>query len=216
MSCRKRIWFTSDQHFGHENVLKFCDRPFKTIEQMHRELIKRYNNCVGKNDICYFLGDVGMGKYEELKDIINQLNGTKILISGNHDRGINACYNLGFDSVQSSASILIGKEKVTLSHCPLMGVYRENLDHVSKKVEGENWHGESRSTSYKYSVTNEGQFHLHGHIHSEPNKPQSLKELGRQMDIGVDANNYMPVSISTIEKFINRVKIAEEAKNGKG
>jgi calcineurin-like phosphoesterase family protein len=66
-------------------------------------------------------------------------------------------------------------------------------------VQGDNWHGEHRQQAY--SVADEGQFHLHGHIHS-PNGGKSQKILGRQYDVGVPANGYRPVSISQIESWI--------------
>ena len=52
-SSEKKIWFTSDTHFAHENIMKYCNRPFKTIEEHDRELIKRWNEKIGKNDIVF-------------------------------------------------------------------------------------------------------------------------------------------------------------------
>ena len=72
-------------------------------------------------------------------------------------------------------------------------------------IEGENWHGELRPNFQQYQVPNNGQFHLHGHIHS-PNGGKSVKILDKQMDVGVVANNYRPVSISTIESWISLYK----------
>jgi calcineurin-like phosphoesterase family protein len=63
------------------------------------------------------------------------------------------------------------------------------------------WHGDHKNQAY--SVANEGQFHLHGHIHS-PNSGKSVKILDKQYDVGCVANNYRPVSISEIESFIAR------------
>ena len=104
-----KTYFTSDLHLGHANVLNFCDRPWDNLDDMHEGLIKRYNSCVRKNDVCYFLGDVGMGNAEQLKSIISRLNGKKILILGNHDRGVVAMYNMGFDAVMYSSSLVIGQ-----------------------------------------------------------------------------------------------------------
>lgn len=49
----QKIFFTSDLHFGHENVLRFDNRPFETVEEMDDELIKRWNDKVGKGDLVY-------------------------------------------------------------------------------------------------------------------------------------------------------------------
>ncbi|HEY8365681.1 MAG TPA: hypothetical protein VIL57_00910 [Bacteroidia bacterium] len=200
---RKKIYFTSDWHLFHENVLRFDNRPFKDLEHMHKVLINNYNSTVTENDVCYFLGDVGLCKPSTMRPIIEQLKGTKILILGNHDGGVNAMYECGFDLVINAATIYIANERVTLSHCPLRGIPRENTEGMRGRKEGENWHGESRHQHY--SINNEGQFHLHGHIHS-PNSGKSKKILDKQYDIGVVANKYRPVSVSQIESWISLYK----------
>ena len=95
-------------------------------------------------------------------------------------------------------------EKVTMSHCPLMGVWREDTTNMrgANPDNPENWHGEHRRKHQNCSMFDDGQFHLHGHIHSRKNKPTSQKILGRQYDVGVTANKYQPVSISQIESWI--------------
>ena len=65
----------------------------------------------------------------------------------------------------------------------------------------ENWHGEEKQMRNGFSVWDNGQFHLHGHIHS-PNSGKSVKVLNKQYDVGVDANKFRPVSISEIESWI--------------
>lgn len=173
---------------------------------MHRGLVKRYNAQVPKDGICYFLGDIGVGSSETTKNVISQLNGTKVLILGNHDKKMNAMYECGFDVVLHNATIFIGGERVTMSHCPLRGVYREDVTGMRGVTGYQNWHNEHKNIDF--SVTDEGQFHLHGHVHS-PNKGRSEKILGRQYDVGVVANKYAPVSISTIESWIDKTKKAE-------
>jgi len=197
-----RTYFTSDQHFGHKNIIQYSKRPFDNVDHMNHVLINNYNSTVGKLDVCYFIGDVGFSNKEEMSKIISNLNGTKILITGNHDRGTVAMREMGFHAVMNGGVLWIAKHRVTMSHCPLYGVKREDTSDMKGVVKGDNWHGEQRST-YKeqYSFTDEGQFHLHGHIHS-PNSGKSTKILDRQYDVGVDANNYKPVNISVIESWI--------------
>lgn len=203
---RKGIYFTSDWHIGHHNSILYDERPFKDLHHMHGVIINNYNASVGTNDLCYFLGDVGLSNQEILKDVISELNGTKVLILGNHDKNVQSMYNVGFDVVLYSASLVIANEKVTLSHCPLKGVWREDTSGMTKSV-NENWHGESRYKHSNLTVANEGQFHLHGHIHSRPGKEsKSTRILDKQMDVGVAANNYRPVSISQIESWIAKYK----------
>lgn len=82
-----KIFFTGDLHFGHENVLAFDKRPFATVEEMDAELIRRWNNKVGKGDLVYVLGDmIWKTRNDDAPSLIKSLNGQIILIKGNHDR----------------------------------------------------------------------------------------------------------------------------------
>lgn len=196
----KNIYFTSDWHIGHDNVIKYSKRPFKDCDHMHRVLINNYNATVGINDICYFLGDVGLAKGELVEKVIKQLNGTKILVMGNHDKkGRQFWFKCGFVAVQNVAAISVAKELVTMTHCPLRGVYREDTTGMRGAEPGENWHKENKHQLF--SIPNFGQYHVHGHCHA-PNSGKSEVKLGRQWDIGVDGNKYTPVSLSQIESWI--------------
>lgn len=203
------IFFTSDWHVGHANVIKFDERPFEDLMVMHRVLLNNYNASVGPEDICYFLGDMVMGGNEgraELKRMLDLMNGTKVLVKGNHDFSNNTMYELGFDVVMNSASLVIAQELVTLTHCPLRGIKREDTSGFPGH-EHENWHGETRLVHY--SLENAGQFHLHGHLHSRPGLDKSAVKQGRQWDIGVPGNNYRPISIGQVESWIALTKLSE-------
>lgn len=206
---RKPTFFTADWHIGHANSIKFDNRPFKDLDDMHRYLIRNYNAQVPENGICYFLGDIGTHSSELTKNIISQLNGTKVIIVGNHDKSSNALYLMGFDVVLNNATIYVQGERVTMSHCPLRGVFREDVSDMHGGKEGDMWHGEHKNQAF--SVENEGQFHLHGHIHS-PNSGKSTRILNRQYDVGVPANGYKPVPMSTIESWISKTKEQEKNK----
>ena len=206
MPKKQQIYFTSDWHIGHEAVLEFSKRPFSSVKSMSEGLISRYNATVPPEGTCFFLGDMGLCTADALSEVLKQLNGIKVCILGNHDRGAVAMKQLGFDLVLSGASLFIGNELVTLTHCPLTGIVRENTEGMRGAQEGEAWHGEYRHA--KFSTVDQGQFHLHGHIHS-PNRGKSTKILGRQFDVGVDANNYTPVSLSQIESWIAHTKREE-------
>lgn len=195
----KKIFFTSDWHLGHANVIKFDNRPFTDVEHMEKVLANNFNSTVPTDGVTYFLGDIGLCKSDSIKNVIKRLNGTKVLVLGNHDKGVNAMYNSGFDVVLHGAVLVITGHRVTMSHCPLKGVRRENTEGMKNSMPGENWHGESRHDNYTFE--NIGQFHLHGHIHS-PNSGKSVKILDKQFDVGVAANGFRPVSISVIESWI--------------
>lgn len=196
---KKNIFFTSDWHIGDTKAMVFDERPFRDLDHMHHVLVKNYNSCVKENDICYFLGDMVSNK-ESAKDVLSKLNGTKVIMVGNHDPGYQSLYDLGFDVAMHQATIFLGKNKITLSHCPLLGVYREDTTGMLRTNSESNWHGDHKH--FKYTVNDSGQYHLHGHIHS-PNKGRSVKILDRQFDVGVPANKYTPVSLSQIESWIN-------------
>lgn len=110
---------TSDMHFGHFNIISYCSRPFSSVEEMNQKLIKRWNNTVSKNDKVYVLGDVGFGSAKVLKPIIQQLNGYKVLIYGNHDKRTQArrWFDYGFNEVSKLPIIYEGF--VIMSHHPL-------------------------------------------------------------------------------------------------
>ena len=83
----RKTFFTGDLHFGHKNVLTFDNRPFATVDEMDAELIRRWNNKVGKGDLVYVLGDlIWKSRNNDAPALIKSLNGQIILIKGNHDR----------------------------------------------------------------------------------------------------------------------------------
>lgn len=79
------IWVVSDTHFGHENIIQYCNRPFANAELMDECLIENWNSVVKDGDIVYHLGDVYMGVNG--RDALSKLKGRKRLILGNHDDG---------------------------------------------------------------------------------------------------------------------------------
>ena len=112
-----KIFITSDTHFNHSNIIKYCNRPFTDIKKMNEEIIKRWNSVVSNDDIVYHLGDFGFGSFEELKDIFDKLNGKKYLIMGNHDYklGKNFYKEIGFLEVYRKECIL---DNFILTHHP--------------------------------------------------------------------------------------------------
>lgn len=202
---RKSEFAWSDLHIGHANVLKYDQRPFKDLDHMHRVMINNYNSTVPEDGICYFMGDIGFSKHGILEKFMSELNNsTKILLIGNHDSGRHSMYSKGFHAVLNAAVIYIGKYRVSMSHCPLPGIFREDIKDMKGAKEGEMWHGERKNqmfTSQDLTVD----FHLHGHIHSGPANDK-LQRTHRQFDVGVAANKYRPVSFSEIESWIGNVR----------
>lgn len=197
---RKKIW--SDLHIGHANSIKFDNRPFRDLDHMHTVLANNYNSTMSDGDICYFVGDIGYTKNDVLKNWIKRLNPntTKILILGNHDQGSDKYYDMGFDLVCNGIVEWIAGQRVTISHCPLIGIQREDTSQMKNVKPEDHWHGEWKNKS-RFSFHNHDQIHLHGHIHS-PNKGKSQKILYKQYDIGVPANGYKPIPFSVLESWI--------------
>ena len=86
-SRSSRIWFISDTHFDHANIIKYCARPFISVKEMNRILLKKWNTVVRKNDLVYFLGDMSFGRHSRKPSYwLRRLNGKVIYIKGNHEK----------------------------------------------------------------------------------------------------------------------------------
>lgn len=96
-----KIYLIADTHFNHTKIIKYCDRPFNDVKEMNETIINNWNKVIGKDDIVYHLGDLGLGSFDELKEIFDILNGKKYLVMRNHDlnRSKNFYLKLGFIDV---------------------------------------------------------------------------------------------------------------------
>lgn len=200
-------FLTSDLHLFHEKSIKFDNRPFENIEHMHSELIRRFNNTVPPDGVTFFLGDIGMGSAEQIASVINQMNGIKIAVKGNHDRSVGHLLKSGFTTVMNMAVFQIHGKLISISHCPLRGIPREKSspDMLERGIVTINWHGED--SNQNYSVPDFGQsFHCHGHLHSRKDTPWKPIKLGKQLDISCVSHNYRPVSFSYIEKLVMGIR----------
>lgn len=185
-SSERGIFFTSDTHWGHFNILKFCDRPWPTVEEMDEALINNWNSVVGKNDIVFHLGDFAFAPNWRWKEILSRLNGEIHLIIGNHDVSRYPGDKIMelFERVEQQMIIKIDNRFVYLNHYPFLcygGTYRTPDNAV---------------------------WQLFGHVHSRP--ASSGKDSNRlvnlfpyQYDVGADNNNYTPVSWEKIKEIIN-------------
>ena len=112
-----RCLFTSDTHFGHSNIIKYCERPFADRGEMNDKMIANWNTVVGHEDTVFHLGDFAFGSAEYAKDIRSRLNGSIILIKGNHDRKTHALEKVGVE-VCGERFIEIGGVNLYLRHKP--------------------------------------------------------------------------------------------------
>lgn len=179
----RKIWFTSDTHFGSQRALELSRRPFKSVEEMDTVMVENWNRLVGPWDTVYHLGDFGDMKY------VKYLNGIKKICLGNYERkemdeedwdvkeysDILSC--LGWSRIYNSWEISrIEEDGVTFifSHFPLKVKYK--------------------------CLKNDEKFGLFGHIHGR----QMIKPWG--MDVGVDCHNFCPISMEEIMFYYNAVK----------
>ena len=134
-----KVFFTGDLHFGHENVIAFDNRPFASVEEMDAELIRRWNNKVGKGDLVYVLGDmIWKTCNDDAPSLIKSLNGQIILIKGNHDRFLhNAKAKAALAGLKDSDDICVTledgtKKRVILSHyfTPMYNGHRHQAIHL--------------------------------------------------------------------------------------
>lgn len=156
------IWFTSDTHFYHKNILNFCPntRTGSDYLEMTETIVENWNRDVKVGDRVYILGDVSFGNAADTKNVLRRLNGHIHLIYGNHDRVIQSNYDIRmcFASVDNYKEIKIGHQKVVMFHFPML-----------------EWNG-----------MHHGAFALFGHVHgSMDNHPEILP--WRNMDVGIDS-----------------------------
>ncbi|MDR0831615.1 MAG: metallophosphoesterase [Bacillales bacterium] len=116
------IYYISDTHFGHYNIIKLTNRPFVSLEEMNSTLIKKWNNKVSNGDTVYIIGDLFYRSSEDPELILKQLKGKKHLIIGNHDKKWLNKVDLKkyFISVNELLTFSNGKNKVTLCHYPML------------------------------------------------------------------------------------------------
>ena len=192
------LWFTSDTHFNHKHIIDFCKRPFNDVCEHDQKLIENWNSVVGPDDTIFHLGDFVFGGFPKWKEIVSQLNGHIYLIRGNHDdKQWTAGIQTLFEDSNYQARILVDGRTVYLNHFPFLCFAHGSID------------------TYKDSYS----IQLFGHIHSGPNS--SSRDVSRssilyptQYDVGVDNNNYTPISWEQINKIItNQINESKLATN---
>lgn len=172
--------FFSDPHFGHKNIIRYAERPFGTLGEMHRELIARYNRVVGLGDTCLWTGDCFFGGFEESREILSKLNGRKLLVLGNHDRGAGRMAEMGFALATDTLMMHIAGRTVRVCHYPYWGATEDTR------------YPERRPPKYK------GEVLIHGHTHSKK------KREGNMIHVGVDAWDFTPARYDEVAQLVAR------------
>lgn len=181
-------FYIADTHFGHANVIRFDNRPYKNVKAMDQALINNWNNVVTNEDTVYILGDFCWDKEDRWIEILDQLKGKKVLIRGNHDlKKMSSELRSKFQDVKDYKEIKDNGTKVILSHYPIPF-----------------WNGQFRDT-----------VHLYGHIHnthqwnmmeSWKKELQQLQDLpGRIYNVGC-MMDYMAYTPRTLDEILKGAK----------
>jgi calcineurin-like phosphoesterase family protein len=191
------LFFTSDLHFGHHNIIGYSGRPFTDVNHMREVLVVNYNSVVSPEDTCIFVGDVCMGIRHETLPVLNRLNGYKILVPGNHDnchlmyaekvdkyfRDFNL-YNVYFDTIILGPLFVKHPDidsSFSVCHFPY-----DVFDHD---------HGGRDFTEFQ--LEDNGLPLLCGHVH-EKWKLSKSKNGSFIYNVGVDVHDFHPVSFEDV------------------
>ena len=167
------IFFTADTHFGHGNILRYDDRPFKHIHEHDKVLIANWNEVVGKRDEVWHLGDVSWHGHKRTAEILYALNGKIHLIRGNHDQVIDKPTVKGrFESIRDLHMLktqVKGKKQAVV------------LCHYAMRV---------------WNKSHHGAWHLYAHSHC------GLAPHGMSFDVGTCCHGYRPISINDVAEIM--------------
>ena len=184
-----KVFFTSDTHFGHEIILRCCNRPWATIAEHDQALIENWNDTVSEDAVVFHLGDFcykggGFSTIQYLKDL---LHGQIVLIRGNHDPDTRKPQNLQklqqlFDGVYDQLEITVDGQRILMNHYPLL--------------------------TWPHAYGQHPTWQLFGHIHLRKGITGSdafiIEQCCRptQYEVGVDLNGYRPISFQNLKERI--------------
>jgi calcineurin-like phosphoesterase family protein len=177
-----RMYFTSDHHFGHANIIKYCKRPFSSVGEMDAALVQRWNDTVGADDVVYHLGDFMLQDLTKFATIVRQLNGQLKILPGSHDRRWLASFRADDPGLRTRSGHTVELLPPLLSlEIPALGHGRRPqvivLCHYALRVWDQSHHGA---------------WHLYGHSHG------NLPSQGLSFDVGVDCNAFLPLELEEV------------------
>jgi len=170
-------WITADEHYGHTNIIRYCERPFFDAEHMKQELVARHNAVVGPSDHVIHVGDFAMNE-QLVSSILPQLHGRHTLVFGNHDR----CHPCRKDHVAAKGRYLRAGFVEVVESLVVDGMLVHHMPYS----------GDDREKYHAYRPYDYGRVLLHGHIHG------LWKTRGRMINVGVDVRDYAPVALEAI------------------
>lgn len=195
------LFFTSDTHFYHKNIIKYSKRPFADINEMNRTMIENINSKVPQDAILYHFGDFGFGSEEDMMKILEQIHCKILFIDGNHDKPMRASKVRDFFN-----PLQLFKSFVRSTIRP--GLTQEVVPCLELKVKDSDApRGEQLIVMCHYPMltwnkAHHGSWMLHGHCHGSMRYPFPAKI----MDVGVDPQGFFPVSYEEVKRHMNKVK----------
>jgi calcineurin-like phosphoesterase family protein len=167
-----KTFVTSDTHFGHANIIKYCNRPFEDVRDMNLEMARTWNYRVSESDEIYFLGDFAMGPGVDeafIVDMLERLNGKKFIVLGNHDQPSRKHKMVGLRRAADYFNNI----------AILSDIYElrfEGTNFVMSHYPMSDWNGKFH-----------GSIHLHGHQHNQFSEEQAaIQVVDKRYDVGVD------------------------------
>ena len=169
-------YYIADLHFDNFNIIRYCDRPFATAEEMNETMIRRWNEVVEDGDMVYILGDLMLNRGKRPERHLARLKGRLVLLRGNHDDTWlhKVDTSLWFEQVADRLEITDGDRLLTLNHEPL-------LDPRSYAPE-------------------ENRYQIHGHIHNNTHMEEwpILRENPRILNASVEVTDYRPMTFDQL------------------
>jgi calcineurin-like phosphoesterase family protein len=193
------VYFTSDFHLFHNNVLKFDNRPFDDVHQMHQVIEQRWNETVNPDDIVIYLGDLSFARREDkqyVEDMLKRLNGHIHFIMGNHDKIEEIKKLPKLESVQDYL-------EVRITH---------NVDsdiHIGAKIKVETLFCCMHYPIYSWNKKHHGSYMIHGHCHGNLHHGEeaSFYDGRRVIDAGCMLHDYRPISYSEVIEKLSHIEV---------
>lgn len=206
----KKVFFISDLHFYHTNIIKYCNRPYSDVDEMNADIIKRWNSVIHKGDVVWNLGDFAFVKKHEkdkIKELVSKLNGKQYLILGNHDRRISRnlrfWYDLGFEKVYDKPVLF--QDQYILSHEPLES--KHHLDLTGTQLKNIHGHIHNSNQDY-YDMKDEDKPNWNSPNHKEL---RTIPDISKNsFNVSLEVINYTPIRFEQIVDAMNKDPIITE------
>ena len=175
-NAKQRLYLTADEHYNHKNIIQYANRRFGSVGEMNEALIGCHNVIVNPTDHVIHIGDFCFGKREQFIEVLSQLNGHHYFMDGNHDQALEDVVKSADLDMALPANFTILPKLFEFTYSK----YKITLCHYAMT---------------KWWCSHYGSLHGFGHSHN------TYKHPGRAIDVGVDAQNCLPISI---EYFIEQ------------